>query len=68
MTTPKRLKFAVLMTACGLVVELAAISLISPGTLAKIPWLLQAAISLVFFYVIAPWATIRLGSFRSAKP
>jgi hypothetical protein len=48
------------MTACGLAIELAAVALISPGSLARIPWALQAATGLIFFYAVAPWATMRI--------
>jgi multisubunit Na+/H+ antiporter MnhG subunit len=67
MTKPKRLKFAVVMTGCGVLIELAAIALIAPGSTTRVPWLLQAATGLIFFYVLAPWATMRLRLFRSEQ-
>jgi hypothetical protein len=65
--TRSRLKFAALMTACGLLTELAFVAFLSPKSLAAIPWPLQAATGLVFFYAIAPWATMRLRFFKRGQ-
>ena len=67
MTKLKRLKFAALITVCGLAIEVAAVALISPRSLATIPWLLQAAVGLIFFYAAAPLATMRLRLFGSRQ-
>lgn len=55
------------MTACGLLIELAFVAFLSPKSLAAIPWPLQAATGLVFFYAIAPWATMRLRFFKRGQ-
>jgi hypothetical protein len=48
-------------------IELAAVALIAPGSLASVPWLLQAATGLICFYALALWATMRKRLFRSGQ-